>query len=134
MPKTQDENRAAWAEHVAYLKTLPCENIDHDTISEVERAIQRCPYDSITDAILQINGGWLCGLKYDMCLAFLLQAGCLEPSGFGVFRIDRRKLPRIEVSHPLVEAMERAMRPAEPKEQQYVPTQFDLFGNAEVEA
>lgn len=130
---TQDENRAAWVEHVSQLKTMPCENVDPDTLAEVERAIQRCPYDSVSDAVMQINGGWLCGLKYDLCLAWLLQAGCLEPSGFGVFRVNRRKLPRIDVVHPIVEGMERAASPQQPSELQRGPTQFDLFGAAIVD-
>ncbi len=110
--KTQDENRAAWAQHIAYLKTLACENVDPETIAQVERAIGRSPYDSVTDAVMQVNGGWLCGPRYDLCLAFLLQAGCLEPSGFGVFRVDRRKIPRVAVENPLVDGIDEAAKPA----------------------
>ena len=106
--KTPDEVRADWLKHVEYLRALPCENVDPATMDEVERAIRRFPYPAISDAVMQINGGWLCGLKYDLCLAYLLQNGCLEPSGYGVFRIDRRKLPLIEVENPIADAMESA--------------------------
>jgi hypothetical protein len=111
--KTPDETRADWTKHIEYLRNLPCENIDPTILDEVERAIRRFPYPAISDAVIQINGGWLCGLKYDLCLAYLLQNGCLEPSGFGVFRIDRRKLPLIEVDNPIADVMEAAQREIE---------------------
>jgi len=50
--KTQDENRAAWAAHVEYLRTLPCENLDPSTLDQVERAIRRFPYPAISDEML----------------------------------------------------------------------------------
>lgn len=133
MSKTQDENRAAWKLKIEHLFTLQCENVDPDTLAEVERAIQRSPYDSVSDAVMQINGGWICGLRYDLCLAYLLRAGCLEPSGFGVFRINRKKLPQIEVENPLVDGMERASSPVDrPKpvsvvEAEIVDQQWGLF-------
>lgn len=121
--KTQDENRAAWAKHVEYLRTLPCENVDPASLDEVERAIRRFPYPSISDAVMQINGGWIAGPAYDLCLAWLLQNGCLEPSGFGLFRVNRRKLPLIEVENPIADAIDRVMhnRPDE-------VSQASLFG------
>lgn len=102
---TQDENRAKWKAHVESLRTMDCRAVDPKLLLEVERAIRRCPYPSVSDAIMQINGGWICGRDYDLCLAALLQADCLEPSGFGVFRIDRRKLPQIEVENLLADAI-----------------------------
>lgn len=102
---SQDDNRAAWKLHVENLRTMDCSAVDPVKLQEVERAIRRCPYSSVSDAIMQINGGWLCGREYDLCLAALLQADCLEPSGFGVFRIDRRKLPQIEVENELADAI-----------------------------
>lgn len=109
--KTQDENRAEWQKHIEYLRSLPCENADPETLEQVETAIRRCPYGSISDAIMRINGGWLCGLKYDLCLASLLQFGCIEPSGFGVFRINRQKIPQIEVSNQLAEMITISDKP-----------------------
>jgi hypothetical protein len=106
---TQDENRAAWAKHVEYLRTLPCEGVDPATLDEVERAIRHFPYPAISDAVMQINGGWISGLAYDLCVAWLLQNGCIEPSGFGLFRIDRRKLPLIEVENPIGDGIDRAL-------------------------
>ena len=131
--KTQDENRAAWAAHVEHLRTLHCENLDPSIIDQVERVIRRFPYPAISDAVMQINGGWICGLKYDLCLAWLLQNGCIEPSGFGVFRIDRRKLPLIEVENPIADAIDaariperRSSAPVEPSKAE-IAAQWGLF-------
>lgn len=114
--KTQDENRAEWVKHVEYLRALPCENVDPMTLDQVERAIRRFPYPAISDAVMQINGGWLCGLAYDLCLAWLLQNDCIEPSGFGVFRINRRKLPQVEVENFIADGIDEASRPPRPRE------------------
>jgi len=82
---------------------------------------------------MQINGGWICGLKYDLCLAWLLQNGCIEPSGFGVFRIDRRKLPLIEVENPIADGIDaarvperRSGTPVEPSKAE-IAAQWGLF-------
>ena len=128
---SQDDNRAAWKLHVENLRTMDCSAVDPVKLQEVERAIRRCPYSSVSDAIMQINGGWLCGREYDLCLAALLQADCLEPSGFGVFRIDRRKLPQIEVENVLADAITISTVPlviAETKPASAPPpTQWALF-------
>lgn len=130
--KPTEQIRAEWREHVEMLKNLPCENVEPDILDAVEMAIRRCPYDSVSDAVMQINGGWICGAKYDLCLAWLLQAGCIEPSGFGVFRVDRKKLPRIEVENRLADAITiSTIRPQVPAVKMPVgeptPTQWDLF-------
>lgn len=124
--KTPDEVRTEWSKHVEYLRALPCENVDPAILDEVERAIRRCPYPSICDAVMQINGGWLCGLAYDLCLAWLLQNDCIEPSGFGVFRIDRRKLPLIEVENLIADGIDEALgrRRARPEPQTFQGSLF----------
>jgi hypothetical protein len=79
---------------------------------------------------MQINGGWICGREYDLCLAALLQADCLEPSGFGVFRIDRRKLPQIEVENELADAISITVASAPKRESpasEPPPVQWGLF-------
>ena len=96
------------AEHVEYLRALPCETWTRQRWTKWSVLWARSLLPAISGAVMQINGGWLCGLKYDLCLAYLLQNGCLEPSGYGVFRIDRRKLPLIEVENPIADAMESA--------------------------
>jgi len=127
--KTQDENRVAWAAHIDHLRTMGCENVDPATLDQVEHAIRRFPYPSISDAVMQINGGWLCGLKYDLCLAWLLQNGCIEPSGFGVFRINRHKLPLVQVKNLIADGIDAASRQPEKSAGTAVhqPDQVSLF-------
>lgn len=126
---TQDENRAQWKAHVETLRTMDCSGVNPMLLVEVERAIRRCPYPSVSDAVMRIQGGWICGRDYDLCLAALLRAECLEPSGFGVFRIDRQKLPQVEVENPLADAIalgsQRSVVPAPVSDPP--PIQWGLF-------
>lgn len=123
-----EENREKWKLHVEMLRTMDCSQVNPNRLAEVEEAIRRCPYGSVSDAVMQINGGFICGVEYDLCLAALLQADCLEPSGFGVFRIDRRKLPQIEVVNELADAITIGAieKPAKPAAEP-APIQWDLF-------
>lgn len=123
--KTQEDTRAAWAVHIEYLRTLPCENVD-PALDQVERAIQRFPYPVITDAVMQVNGGWICGLKYDLCLAWLLQNDCIEPSGFRAFRINRRKLPLVPVENAIADGLDAARLP-EMQSAEPITPQWRLF-------
>lgn len=107
---TLDQCRASWIENVRRLRVMPCENTDPDALDAIEWAIRRFPYSEISDAVMQVNGGWLCGLKYELCIAWLLQAGCLEPAGSGLFRINRCKLPLIHVDNPIADAIDEARR------------------------
>lgn len=101
----QDENRAKWAEFILKLRGMDLSRVNLETLANVETAIRRCPYPNVSDAIMRINGGWLCGEEYELCLAVLLRQGKIEPSGFGSFLIDRRQLPQIEVHNPLADAL-----------------------------
>lgn len=128
MRETIEQNRANWRKHVEMLRTMDCSEVNPNRLAEVEDAIRRCPNNSVSDAVMQINGGWICDREYDLCLAALLQADCLEPSGFGVFRIDRRKLPLIEVENKLADAItihlvEQPVKTAKEPE----PIQWGLF-------
>ena len=79
---------------------LRIEELRHSTavpsvmdIEGAQQAIRNAPDNSITDAMLQINNNWLCGARYDAVLAHLLREGFVSPKAFGIFTIDRRKLP-----------------------------------------
>ncbi len=102
----QDQNRADWKVRVEMLMSMRCEMVDAEDLAGVQLAIRRCPYGSVSDAIMRLNSGcWLFGERYDLCLAALLRNGYLEAGGFGVFRIDRVLLPQIKVYNAMAEAM-----------------------------
>jgi hypothetical protein len=58
-----------------------------------KQAIRNAPEGFITDAMLRINHNWLSGAPYDAVLAYLLRHEFIFPKAFGIFTIDRRKLP-----------------------------------------
>ena len=98
------------------------------------QAIRNAPEGFITDAMLRINHNWLSGAPYDAVLAYLLRHEFIFPKAFGIFTIDRRKLPfedsgyvmnvpKVTAGPPPAIAPQAAAAPAtEPP-----PTQWELF-------
>ena len=95
------------------------------------QAIRNAPDNFITDAMLQINNNWLCGARYDAVLAHLLREGFITPKAFGIFTIDRRKLPYEDSGYVLNVPKVHQSQPAAPvsvaKPSEPPPTQWELF-------
>jgi hypothetical protein len=99
-----------------------------------KQAIRNAPEGFITDAMLRVNNNWLSGARYDAVLTYLLREGFISPRAFGIFLIDRRKLPYEDSGYvlnvPKVEgrpsAPQSAVAPAKPSREP-PPLQWGLF-------
>ena len=76
------------------------EGLDPAVLEDVKLRIRRCPYPLVSEAIMRINGEFVQGPEYNLCLEALLSGGYLTRQEKG-FLINRRLLPRIEVKSRL---------------------------------
>ena len=96
-----------------------------------KQAIRNAPESFITDAMLRINNNWLSGAHYDAVLAYLLRHEFIFPKAFGIFTIDRRKLPYEDSGYVLNVPKVHQAQPDAPvsvaKLSEPPPTQWELF-------
>ena len=67
-----------------------------EVLEDVKGRIRRCPYPVVSGAIMRINGRFIDGDEYRLCLEELLSGGFLQKAEKG-FLINRRLLPQIVV-------------------------------------
>lgn len=87
-----EQGHEKWRQRIEQLKTATLVPSVLD-LEGAKQAIRNAPEGFITDAMLQINNNWLCGDRYDAVLSALLRDGFIVPRAFGIFTVDRRKLP-----------------------------------------
>ena len=123
----------AWQERIAEIRALDYTRADPETLEAIKRAIRRCPYAVVSDAIMHINGCWEFGERYDLCLSALMADGSIRPKAYGIFDINRKMLPLEEVKSalniPLVSTtpIRREPKLAEVPKAEPEPDQFSLF-------
>ena len=124
-----ERGREQWRVRVEELKvsTLVPSVLD---LEGAKQAIRNAPEGFITDAMLRVNNNWLSGSAYDAVLAYLLRHDFISPKAFGIFFIDRRKLPYEDSGYvlnlPKVSGVPLAA-PAPVLKSEPPPVQWDLF-------
>ncbi len=125
-----EQGHEKWRARIAELKTLSAMPSILD-LDGAKQAIRNAPEGFITDAMLRINNNWLSGAPYDAVLAYLLRHEFIFPKAFGIFTIDRRKLPYEDSGYVLNVPKVHQSQPAAPvsvaKPSEPPPTQWELF-------
>ena len=92
-----DWDQKSWNQRIAELKANPVGDAFEVSAHELDLAccaIAGCPYDTISDSILRLNGGCLESERYDIILRVLIADEVLFPVSYGRFQINRKKIPQ----------------------------------------
>lgn len=103
--------REDWKARQSEMMAKDVAAVDQEQLKGVIEAIRRYEAgDCITDAVMRVNGGWLMGEAWDLCLASLVQRGILRASGVGIWRIDWLRIERYERKESAAVAVEPAKK------------------------